>query len=214
MSLTTKKLQRGTHRSVRALNADLRGWIKTWNDNPRPYVGPRPPTTSSTASPGIASESTAPTLAAAEQPSHRRLLRLRGWSPAPRLDQPIAALTRNQMDVEVEHVLAGCCAGGLEQRDSIGRQQDDLASSYHLRQCEHIAEQVGRDVEQVLGVLLRDNQCVTRSSRTAIEERQRSIRLADHVRRSSPGDDLAENTGHLRNRSRHHPKSTELEPNY
>ena len=36
--LTTKKLQRGTHRSVRALNADIRGWIKTWNDNPRPYV--------------------------------------------------------------------------------------------------------------------------------------------------------------------------------
>jgi transposase len=36
--LTTKKLQRGTHRSVRALNADIRDWIKTWNDNPRPYV--------------------------------------------------------------------------------------------------------------------------------------------------------------------------------
>jgi transposase len=36
--LTTKKLQRGTHRSVRELNADIRAWIKTWNDNPRPYV--------------------------------------------------------------------------------------------------------------------------------------------------------------------------------
>ena len=36
--LTTKKLQRGTHRSVRALNADIRNWIQTWNDNPRPYV--------------------------------------------------------------------------------------------------------------------------------------------------------------------------------
>jgi transposase len=36
--LTTKKLQRGTHRSVRALNADIRSWIDTWNDNPRPYV--------------------------------------------------------------------------------------------------------------------------------------------------------------------------------
>jgi len=36
--LTTKKLQRGTHRSVRALNADIRDWISTWNDNPRPYV--------------------------------------------------------------------------------------------------------------------------------------------------------------------------------
>ena len=30
--------QRSTHRSVRALNADVRGWIDTWNDNPRPYV--------------------------------------------------------------------------------------------------------------------------------------------------------------------------------
>jgi transposase len=36
--LTTKKLQRGTHRSVRELNADIRAWIETWNDNPRPYV--------------------------------------------------------------------------------------------------------------------------------------------------------------------------------
>jgi transposase len=36
--LTTKKLQRGTHRTVRELNADIRAWIETWNDNPRPYV--------------------------------------------------------------------------------------------------------------------------------------------------------------------------------
>jgi transposase len=36
--LTTKKLQRGTHRSVRALNTDIRAWIDTWNDNPRPYI--------------------------------------------------------------------------------------------------------------------------------------------------------------------------------
>jgi transposase len=36
--LTSKKLQRGTHRSVRQLNADIRAWINTWNDNPRPYV--------------------------------------------------------------------------------------------------------------------------------------------------------------------------------
>jgi transposase len=36
--LTTKKLQRGAHRSVRQLNADIRAWIDTWNDNPRPYV--------------------------------------------------------------------------------------------------------------------------------------------------------------------------------
>jgi transposase len=36
--LTTKKLRRGTHRSVRALNADIRAWIDTWNANPRPFV--------------------------------------------------------------------------------------------------------------------------------------------------------------------------------
>jgi transposase len=36
--LTTKKLQRGAHRSVRELNADIRAWINDWNDNPRPYV--------------------------------------------------------------------------------------------------------------------------------------------------------------------------------
>ena len=36
--LTTKKLRRGAHRSVRELNADIRAWIKTWNDNPKPYV--------------------------------------------------------------------------------------------------------------------------------------------------------------------------------
>jgi transposase len=36
--LTTKKLRRGTHRSVRQLNADIRAWIDTWNDDPRPFV--------------------------------------------------------------------------------------------------------------------------------------------------------------------------------
>jgi transposase len=36
--LTTKKLRRGAHRSVRELNADIRAWIDTWNQNPRPYV--------------------------------------------------------------------------------------------------------------------------------------------------------------------------------
>jgi transposase len=36
--LTNKKIRRGAHRSVRALNADIRAWINTWNDNPRPYV--------------------------------------------------------------------------------------------------------------------------------------------------------------------------------
>ena len=36
--LTTKKLRRGAHRSVRQLNTDIRTWIETWNDNPQPFV--------------------------------------------------------------------------------------------------------------------------------------------------------------------------------
>jgi transposase len=36
--LTTKKLRRGAHRSVRQLNADIHAWIETWNENPRPFV--------------------------------------------------------------------------------------------------------------------------------------------------------------------------------
>jgi len=36
--LTTKKLRRGSHRSVRELNTDIRAWIEAWNDNPRPFV--------------------------------------------------------------------------------------------------------------------------------------------------------------------------------
>lgn len=36
--LTTKKLRRATHRSVQALNNDIRTWIDTWNDEPKPFV--------------------------------------------------------------------------------------------------------------------------------------------------------------------------------
>jgi len=36
--LTTKKLRRSTHRSVQALNNDIRTWIDTWNDEPKPFV--------------------------------------------------------------------------------------------------------------------------------------------------------------------------------
>jgi transposase len=36
--LTSKKLRRGTHRNVRELEADIKAWIATWNENPRPYV--------------------------------------------------------------------------------------------------------------------------------------------------------------------------------
>jgi transposase len=36
--LTNKKLRRSAHRSVRELNADIRAWIETWNDDPKPYI--------------------------------------------------------------------------------------------------------------------------------------------------------------------------------
>ena len=36
--LTRRKLRRGTHRSVRDLNTDIRDWIDTWNQDPRPFV--------------------------------------------------------------------------------------------------------------------------------------------------------------------------------
>ena len=36
--LTNKKLRRSAHTSVRQLNSDIRAWIETWNDDPRPYV--------------------------------------------------------------------------------------------------------------------------------------------------------------------------------
>ena len=36
--LTTRLLKRGQHRSVRQLNAEIRDWIDTWNENPRPYI--------------------------------------------------------------------------------------------------------------------------------------------------------------------------------
>jgi transposase len=36
--LTTKKIRRGAHTSVKALEADIRDWIDHWNEDPRPYV--------------------------------------------------------------------------------------------------------------------------------------------------------------------------------
>ncbi len=36
--LTTKKIKRGAHTSVPSLERDIRNWIATWNENPRPYV--------------------------------------------------------------------------------------------------------------------------------------------------------------------------------
>jgi transposase len=40
--LTTKKLKRSAHTSVAQLNQDIRAWIETWNENPRPYVWTKP----------------------------------------------------------------------------------------------------------------------------------------------------------------------------
>ncbi len=37
-ALTTKKLQRSAHRSVKALAADIRNWVDTWNQNPTPFT--------------------------------------------------------------------------------------------------------------------------------------------------------------------------------
>jgi transposase len=36
--LTTKKLRRAAHRSVRQLNNDIRAWIENWNQAPKPFV--------------------------------------------------------------------------------------------------------------------------------------------------------------------------------
>ena len=36
--LTSQLIRRGTHKSVQALETDIRAWIKIWNDDPRPFV--------------------------------------------------------------------------------------------------------------------------------------------------------------------------------
>jgi transposase len=36
--LTRRKLRRGVHRSVGDLNTDIRQWLATWNENPRPFA--------------------------------------------------------------------------------------------------------------------------------------------------------------------------------
>ena len=37
-ALTTKKLQRSAHRSVKELAADIQAWAANWNENPTPFV--------------------------------------------------------------------------------------------------------------------------------------------------------------------------------
>src|SRR5512144_2478615 len=36
--LTAKLIRRGVHTSVTALEKDIRAWIDTWNENPRPFT--------------------------------------------------------------------------------------------------------------------------------------------------------------------------------
>jgi transposase len=36
--LTDQLIRRGVHKSVHALEADIRGWIADWNNNPKPFV--------------------------------------------------------------------------------------------------------------------------------------------------------------------------------
>jgi transposase len=36
--LTDQQLRRGVHKSVQALEKDIRAWTKSWNDNPRPFT--------------------------------------------------------------------------------------------------------------------------------------------------------------------------------
>jgi transposase len=56
--LTNKKLRRSAHTSVRRLNADIHAWIETWDENPAPTSGPKPPTRSSNRSLPTATELT------------------------------------------------------------------------------------------------------------------------------------------------------------
>jgi len=36
--VTADLLQRSDHRSVQALEADIRNWVKGWNNNPKPFI--------------------------------------------------------------------------------------------------------------------------------------------------------------------------------
>ena len=54
--LTDQMIRRGAHKSVAALENDIRDWIADWNEHPKPFCGPRPPRRSSIPSPDIYSE--------------------------------------------------------------------------------------------------------------------------------------------------------------
>jgi hypothetical protein len=37
-ALTTKKLRRSAHRSVKEVSADIKAWVDVWNRDPKPFV--------------------------------------------------------------------------------------------------------------------------------------------------------------------------------
>lgn len=39
--LTTKQIRRGVHKNIQTLEKDIRTWIKTWNEDPKPFVWTR-----------------------------------------------------------------------------------------------------------------------------------------------------------------------------
>ena len=36
--MTAQRIRRGVHKSVQALETDIRAWIVNWNQNPRPFA--------------------------------------------------------------------------------------------------------------------------------------------------------------------------------
>jgi len=36
--LTTRQLRRGVHKNIQALEKDIRSWIRTWNEDPKPFI--------------------------------------------------------------------------------------------------------------------------------------------------------------------------------
>ena len=40
--VTADLLQRSDHRSVQALERDIRNWVKGWNENPKPFIWTKP----------------------------------------------------------------------------------------------------------------------------------------------------------------------------
>jgi transposase len=54
--LTDQMLRRGVHKSVQALETDIRAWVADWNQHPRPFIWTKTPRRSSTPPPDIADE--------------------------------------------------------------------------------------------------------------------------------------------------------------